>query len=289
MTVQTAVLIETLVSLGAEVRWVSCNIFSTQDHAAAAAVVGPHGTPEEPQGVPVFAWKGETLDEYWWATERLFDFPTPTARRRPEHDPRRRRRRHAARAQGRRVREGRRRAHARGRRPHRLRRVPDHPRRAAPLARGRPEAVDSGSPSGIRGVTEETTTGVHRLYQLAEQGQLLFPAINVNDSVTKSKFDNTYGIRHSLIDGLNRATDVLIGGKVALVCGFGDVGKGSRGRARRAGRAGDRGRGRPDLRAAGAAAGLPGGAAGGRDLPRRHHRHHHRQQGHRHGARHGRR
>ena len=223
MTVQTAVLIETLVSLGAEVRWVSCNIFSTQDHAAAAVVVGPHGTPEAPQGVSVFAWKGETLDEYWWATERLFDFgdgrgpnmilddggdatllvhkgvefekagvvPTPEADDLTVSDE--------------------------------YRIILDVLRRSL--------AADpkkwQGIAEGILGVTEETTTGVHRLYQLAEQGQLLFPAINVNDSVTKSKFDNTYGIRHSLIDGLNRATDVLIGGKVALVCGFGDVGKGS--------------------------------------------------------------
>jgi adenosylhomocysteinase len=227
MTVQTAVLIETLVSLGAQVRWVSCNIFSTQDHAAAATVVGPHGTPEAPQGVPVFAWKGETLDEYWWATERLFDFTddegntvgpnmilddggdatllvhkgvefekagvVPT----PEPDDLS---------------------------------VADEYRIVLGVLR-RSLAADPTRwqrvAEGIRGVTEETTTGVHRLYQLAEQGQLLFPAINVNDSVTKSKFDNTYGIRHSLIDGLNRATDVLIGGKVALVCGFGDVGKGS--------------------------------------------------------------
>jgi adenosylhomocysteinase len=223
MTVQTAVLIETLVSLGAEVRWVSCNIFSTQDHAAAAVVVGPHGTPEAPQGVSVFAWKGESLDEYWWATEKLFDFgdglgpnmilddggdatllvhkgvefekagvvPSPEADDLTVSDE--------------------------------YRIILDVLRRSL--------AADSkkwqGIADGILGVTEETTTGVHRLYQLAEQGQLLFPAINVNDSVTKSKFDNTYGIRHSLIDGLNRATDVLIGGKVALVCGFGDVGKGS--------------------------------------------------------------
>jgi adenosylhomocysteinase len=227
MTVQTAVLIETLVSLGAQVRWVSCNIFSTQDHSAAAAVVGPHGTPEAPQGVPVFAWKGESLDEYWWATERLFDFTdengdvvgpnmilddggdatllvhqgvefekagvVPT----PEDDDLT---------------------------------VSDEYRIVLGVLRRSLEADPTKwqrIAEGIRGVTEETTTGVHRLYQLAEQGQLLFPAINVNDSVTKSKFDNTYGIRHSLIDGLNRATDVLIGGKVALVCGFGDVGKGS--------------------------------------------------------------
>jgi len=223
MTVQTAVLIETLVSLGAEVRWVSCNIFSTQDHAAAAVVVGPHGTPEAPQGVSVFAWKGETLDEYWWATERLFDFggglgpnmilddggdatllvhkgvefekagvvPTPEADDLSVSDE--------------------------------YRIILDVLRRSLAADPKKWQRIAEG----IVGVTEETTTGVHRLYQLAEQGQLLFPAINVNDSVTKSKFDNTYGIRHSLIDGLNRATDVLIGGKVTLVCGFGDVGKGS--------------------------------------------------------------
>ncbi|MBV9922744.1 MAG: adenosylhomocysteinase [Pseudonocardia sp.] len=223
MTVQTAVLIETLVSLGAQVRWVSCNIFSTQDHAAAAVVVGPHGTPEEPQGVSVFAWKGETLDEYWWATEKLFDFggglgpnmilddggdatllvhkgvefekagvvPTPEADDLTVSDE--------------------------------YRIILDVLRRSLAADPKKWQRMAEG----ILGVTEETTTGVHRLYQLAEQGQLLFPAINVNDSVTKSKFDNTYGIRHSLIDGLNRATDVLIGGKVALVCGFGDVGKGS--------------------------------------------------------------
>jgi adenosylhomocysteinase len=227
MTVQTAVLIETLVSLGAEVRWVSCNIFSTQDHAAAAAVVGPHGTPEEPRGVPVFAWKGETLDEYWWATEQLVkfrdadgtvvgpnmilddggdatllvhkgvEFETTGAVPTIDDDDL------SVSDEYRIILDTLRRSLA------------EDPQRWTRVARD------------IRGVTEETTTGVHRLYHLAEQGQLLFPAINVNDSVTKSKFDNKYGIRHSLIDGLNRATDVLIGGKVALVCGFGDVGKGS--------------------------------------------------------------
>jgi adenosylhomocysteinase len=229
MTVQTAVLIETLVSLGADVRWASCNIFSTQDHAAAAVVVGPNGTEEEPKGVPCFAWKGETLEEYWWATERMLTWPG-------EHpdDP------------------------ARG--PNM---ILDDGGDATLLvhkgveyeATGVVPTVDKDDietsdeyriildvlrtgltsdpqrwtrvAAEIRGVTEETTTGVHRLYQLAELGALLFPAINVNDSVTKSKFDNVYGIRHSLIDGMNRATDVLIGGKVALVCGFGDVGKGS--------------------------------------------------------------
>jgi adenosylhomocysteinase len=226
MTIQTAVLIETLVSLGAEVRWVSCNIFSTQDHAAAAIVVGA-GTPEEPKGVPVFAWKGETLEEYWWCTEQLFDFraadgalvgpnmilddggdATLLIHKGVEYE-------------------------KAGVVPtveaddltvsHEYRIILDTLRRSLEADPLRWTTVADG----IRGVTEETTTGVHRLYQLAERGELLFPAINVNDSVTKSKFDNVYGIRHSLVDGLNRATDVLIGGKVALVCGFGDVGKGS--------------------------------------------------------------
>ncbi|MBW0091275.1 adenosylhomocysteinase [Pseudonocardia sp. KRD-184] len=226
MTIQTAVLIETLVSLGAEVRWVSCNIFSTQDHAAAAIVVGS-GTPEEPKGVPVFAWKGETLEEYWWCTEQLFLFrdghgeivgpnmilddggdATLLIHKGVEYE-------------------------KTGVVPtvededltvsDEYRIILDTLRRSLTADPQRWTKVASD----IRGVTEETTTGVHRLYQLAEQGALLFPAINVNDSVTKSKFDNVYGIRHSLVDGLNRATDVLIGGKVALVCGFGDVGKGS--------------------------------------------------------------
>ena len=219
MTVQTAVLIETLVELGAEVRWASCNIFSTQDEAAAAVVVGPHGTVQEPQGVPVFAWKGETLEEYWWCTDQILSWPG-------------------------------------GEGPNMI--LDDggdatmlvHKGREWELAGAVPGTDEADSEEfavfkelvrrtmaedpgkwtriaeGIRGVTEETTTGVHRLYQLAEAGELLFPAINVNDSVTKSKFDNKYGCRHSLVDGLNRATDVLIGGKVAVVCGFGDVGKG---------------------------------------------------------------
>ena len=219
MTIQTAVLIETLVALGAEVRWASCNIFSTQDHAAAAVAVGPNGTPEDPQGIPVFAWKGETLEEYWWCTEQMLTWPghdgpnmilddggdaTLLVHKGVEFE----------------------KAGA----------VPD------------PESADSEefqivlatlqrslaahpqrwtrAAAGIQGVTEETTTGVHRLYQFAETGDLLFPAINVNDSVTKSKFDNLYGCRHSLIDGINRATDVMIAGKVAVVCGYGDVGKG---------------------------------------------------------------
>ncbi|MSZ08868.1 MAG: adenosylhomocysteinase, partial [Actinobacteria bacterium] len=221
MTVQTAVLIETLVALGAEVRWASCNIFSTQDEAAAAVVVG-HGTPESPAGTPVFAWKGETLDEYWWCTEQIFDWsangasgpnmilddggdatmlvhkgvefekagvvPQPTAEDSAEWKV---------------VLEVLRRS---------LQETPTRFTQIAPQ---------------IMGVTEETTTGVHRLYEFFKEGKLLFPAINVNDSVTKSKFDNKYGVRHSLIDGLNRATDTFMSGKVAFVCGYGDVGKGS--------------------------------------------------------------
>ncbi|MDT7672218.1 MAG: adenosylhomocysteinase [Pseudonocardiales bacterium] len=228
MTVQTAVLIETLVSLGAQVRWASCNIFSTQDGAAAAVVVGPHGTPEEPQGVPCFAWKGESLDEYWWCTEQMLTWPTS--------------------ADG---------TDGGSQGPNMI--LDDGGDATLLVHKGVqyeaagvvPSAEDDDSDeykviletlrnslsadpqrwtravAEIRGVTEETTTGVHRLYQLAEQGQLLFPAINVNDSVTKSKFDNKYGIRHSLVDGINRGTDVLIGGKVAVVAGYGDVGKGS--------------------------------------------------------------
>jgi adenosylhomocysteinase len=218
MTIQTAVLIETLTALGAEVRWCSCNIFSTQDHAAAAVVVGPHGTPEEPQGVPVYAWKGETLQEYWWCTEQMLTWPdggpnmilddggdaTLLVHKGKEF-------------------EG---AGA----------VPD-PASAdseefriilqtlqASLERDPQKWTTIAD--GILGVTEETTTGVHRLYQLAETGDLLFPAINVNDSVTKSKFDNLYGCRHSLIDGINRAVDVMISGKTCVVLGYGDVGKG---------------------------------------------------------------
>jgi adenosylhomocysteinase len=218
MTVQTAVLIETLVALGAEVRWASCNIFSTQDHAAAAVVVGRNGTPEEPQGVPVYAWKGETLEEYWWCTEQALTWPeggpnmilddggdaTLLVHKGVEFE----------------------KAGA----------VPD-PATAeseefqvvlSVLQRSLSEDPQrwTGMAEGIKGVTEETTTGVHRLYQFAETGELLFPAINVNDSVTKSKFDNKYGCRHSLIDGINRGTDVLIGGKTAVICGYGDVGKG---------------------------------------------------------------
>jgi adenosylhomocysteinase len=219
MTIQTAVLIETLVALGAEVRWASCNIFSTQDHAAAAAVVGPEGTPDAPRGVPVYAWKGETLEEYWWCTEHALRWPdgegpnmilddggdaTLLVHKGAEYE----------------------RAGA----------VPDPASADSDEFRivlellqrslGEDRERWTRIATGIKGVTEETTTGVHRLYQFADQGLLMFPAINVNDAVTKSKFDNKYGCRHSLIDGINRATDVLIGGKVAVVCGYGDVGKG---------------------------------------------------------------
>ncbi|MGH3829551.1 MAG: adenosylhomocysteinase [Pseudonocardiaceae bacterium] len=219
MTIQTAVLIETLVSLGAQVRWASCNIFSTQDHAAAAVVVGPHGSAEQPRGVPCFAWKGESLQEYWWCTEQMLTWPdgagpnmilddggdatmlvqkgttfekagvVPTAD---------------------------------GNDPDEWAVFLDVLRTSLAATPGKWTAIGAG----IRGVTEETTTGVHRLYQLAAAGELLFPAINVNDSVTKSKFDNKYGCRHSLVDGINRAVDVLLAGKLTLVCGYGDVGKG---------------------------------------------------------------
>jgi adenosylhomocysteinase len=219
MTIQTAVLIETLVELGAEVRWASCNIFSTQDHSAAAVVVGPNGSVDEPNGVPVFAWKGETLEEYWWATDQMMTWPDgdgpnmilddggdatmllhkgveyeatgvvpdPTSASNPEL------------------------AIVLGLLQRTLK---THPKKWTVMAKG------------IKGVTEETTTGVKRLYKMAEKGELLFPAINVNDSVTKSKFDNLYGCRHSLIDAINRATDVMLAGKTAVVCGYGDVGKG---------------------------------------------------------------
>jgi adenosylhomocysteinase len=224
MTIQTAVLIETLLALGAEVRWASCNIFSTQDHAAAAIVVGKDGTPEDPKGVPVFAWKGETLEEYWWCTQQILRWPdAPNGDKRGANM------------------------------------ILDDGGDATLLVHmgveyekaGAAPAVDSTDNAELRvmlqvlneslaedggrwtavaneikGVTEETTTGVHRLYEMLKEGSLLFPGINVNDSVTKSKFDNKYGCRHSLIDGINRATDVLIGGKVAVVCGYGDVGKG---------------------------------------------------------------
>jgi adenosylhomocysteinase len=220
MTIQTAVLIETLTALGAQVRWVSCNIFSTQDQAAAAVAVGPEGTIDDPRGVPVFAWKGETLEEYWWCTEQVLRWPdgggpnmilddggdaTLLVHKGVEYE-------------------------KAGAVPAPTdddsdewkvvldtlsRSLADDPGRWTTIA------------SGIKGVTEETTTGVHRLYQMFEAGELLFPAINVNDSVTKSKFDNLYGCRHSLVDGINRAVDVMLGGKVAVVCGYGEVGKGS--------------------------------------------------------------
>ncbi len=220
MTVQTAVLIETLVQLGAQVRWVSCNIFSTQDHAAAAVAVGPHGTPEDPQGSPVFAWKGETLEEYWWCTEQVVSWPDGAGPNMilddggdvtllvhqgvafekagvvpPVDD-----------------------LHS-----EEYRVILDTLRRSLERDPQRFTTIAAG----IKGVTEETTTGVMRLYEFAKAGTLLFPAINVNDSVTKSKFDNLYGVRHSLVDGIFRATDVMLSGKTAVVCGFGDVGKGS--------------------------------------------------------------
>jgi adenosylhomocysteinase len=218
MTVQTAVLIETLVSLGAQVRWASCNIFSTQDHAAAAVVVGPYGTPEEPKGVPVFAWKGETLEEYWWAAEQMLTWPDEPANMILDDG-----------------------GDAtmlvlRGAQYEKAGVVPpaedDDPTEwkvFLELLRNRFETDKdkwSKISESVKGVTEETTTGVLRLYQFAAAGDLAFPAINVNDSVTKSKFDNKYGCRHSLIDGINRGTDVLIGGKKVLICGYGDVGKG---------------------------------------------------------------
>jgi adenosylhomocysteinase len=219
MTVQTAVLIETLVALGAEVRWASCNIFSTQDHAAAAVVVGPNGTAANPTGTPVFAWKGETLEEYWWCTQQALTWDGETGpnmllddggdatllvHKGAEFE--------AAGA------------------------VPavrdDDPEEwgvilaALTASLAQTPGKWTAMAAAIKGVTEETTTGVHRLYDMARNGSLRFPAINVNDSVTKSKFDNKYGCRHSLVDGINRGTDVLIGGKVAVVCGYGDVGKG---------------------------------------------------------------
>jgi adenosylhomocysteinase len=218
--VQTAVLIETLVDLGADVRWVSCNIFSTQDHAAAAVAVGPDGTMENPRGIAVFAWKGETLDEYWWCTEQALMWPDGSGPNLLLDDG----------------------GDAtllvhRGAQYEKAGSIPAFNADSDPEEWGvilkllRDQA--SANPgrwttvaAGIRGVSEETTTGVHRLYEMMRDGTLLFPAINVNDSVTKSKFDNIYGCRHSVIDGLNRATDVMLSGKVAVVCGFGEVGKG---------------------------------------------------------------
>ena len=219
MTIQTAVLIETLVDLGANVRWCSCNIFSTQDHAAAAATVGKRGTPKDPRGVPVFAWKGETLAEYWWCVERALDFGDGRGPDQIVDD---------GGDATLMVHEGAR-FEKKGKVPPAKKNDPeDWKQLLACLSR-----VYKRSPfrwtkaaAAIRGVSEETTTGVHRLYQMAKDGALLFPAINVNDSVTKSKFDNIYGCRHSLIDGINRGTDVMMGGKIAVVCGYGEVGKG---------------------------------------------------------------
>jgi adenosylhomocysteinase len=219
MTVQTAVLIETLVTLGADVRWASCNIFSTQDHAAAAIAVGPEGTPEDPKGIPVFAWKGETLEEYWWCTSQALSWPGETGpnmllddggdatlliHKGFEYE-------------------------AAGAVPGDETAGSEEEKVILQLLRDSiesdPQRFTQMGPA-IKGVTEETTTGVMRLYEMHAKGTLLFPAINVNDSVTKSKFDNLYGCRHSLVDGINRATDVMIAGKAAVICGFGDVGKG---------------------------------------------------------------
>jgi adenosylhomocysteinase len=219
MTVQTAVLIETLVALGAQVRWASCNIFSTQDHAAAAVAVGPDGTPDDPKGIPVFAWKGETLTEYWWCTDQALTWPGENGPSLILDD--------GGDAtllvhQGTRYEEAGAVPVATDEDPAELAVILDLLR--ASVAADPERFTRMGA--GIIGVTEETTTGVHRLYEMARDDALLFPAINVNDSVTKSKFDNRYGCRHSLIDGIKRATDVLIGGKVTVVCGYGDVGKG---------------------------------------------------------------
>ncbi len=219
MTIQTAVLIETLTALGAEVRWCSCNIFSTQDHAAAAVAVGPDGTPDNPQGVPVFAWKGETLEEYWWCTEQVVNWPDEPANMILDDGGDATMLIH------------------KGTEYEKAGAVPNPADAESEefevfltlLQRSLTEDPQRYTTVGqaIKGVTEETTTGVHRLYELAKDGELLFPAINVNDSVTKSKFDNLYGCRHSLVDGIFRATDVMLAGKFAVVCGYGDVGKGS--------------------------------------------------------------
>jgi adenosylhomocysteinase len=219
MTVQTAVLIETLVALGAEVRWASCNIYSTQDEAAAAVVVGPKGTVEDPQGVPVFAWKGETLPEYWECTEQILTWPNGEGPNMILDDG----------GDATMLVHNGKAWEAAGQVPPTDEKDSEEVGVFKELVR-KTLAADPQKwtkiAAGIKGVTEETTTGVHRLYELAQTGDLLFPAINVNDSVTKSKFDNKYGCRHSVLDGLNRATDVLIGGKVAVVAGYGDVGKG---------------------------------------------------------------
>ena len=218
MTIQTAVLIETLKALGADVRWASCNIYSTQDHAAAAIAAG---------GTPVFAVKGESLKDYWDYTHRIFEWGDGGT---PEHDPRRRRRRHAAdpsRHAGREQRGG-----PQSSRPTRKRKCCSPPSRSG--CKDKPGWYTKTA-KNINGVTEETTTGVHRLYEMARKGQLLLPAINVNDSVTKSKFDNLYGCRELLVDGIRRGTDVMMAGKVAMVAGFGDVGKGSAASLRQAG------------------------------------------------------
>jgi adenosylhomocysteinase len=218
MTVQTAVLIETLTALGAQVRWASCNIFSTQDHAAAAVVVGD-GTVERPNGVPVYAWKGETLEEYWWCTERALRWPDGGGPNMILDDG----------GDATLLVHLGRECEARGAVPDDATAESEEFRVVLGLLRQSlredPQRWTRIA-EGVKGVTEETTTGVNRLYKLAERGELLFPAINVNDSVTKSKFDNLYGVRHSLVDGINRATDVMLAGKVAVVCGFGDVGKG---------------------------------------------------------------
>ena len=219
MTIQTAVLIETLVALGADVRWASCNIFSTQDHAAAAIAVGPEGTPQDPKGVPVFAWKGETLEDYWWCTDQALRWPDhdgPTAILDDGGDATLLVH-HGVEFEKTGVVPAPTDAHSE-----------EYSVVLDLLAKLQSESPTrfTAMANGIKGVSEETTTGVHRLYEMQRSGELLFPAINVNDAVTKSKFDNKYGCRHSLVDGINRATDVLIGGKVAVVCGYGDVGKG---------------------------------------------------------------
>ena len=251
MTVQTAVLIETLTALGAEVRWVSCNIFSTQDHAAAAVVVGPNGTPEDPQGVPVFAWKGETLEEYWWCTERALDWPGDEGPNMILDDG----------GDATLLVHLGKKFEAEGEVPETAKTDPEEygyilqtlrdtiaedPQRWTRVA------------DRIKGVTEETTTGVHRLYQMQERGELAFPAINVNDSVTKSKFDNLYGCRHSLVDGINRGTDVMIAGKTALILRLRRRRQGLRRLAQGPGRPRAGHRDRPDLRAPGGDGGLPG-------------------------------